>query len=290
MKLRDISSIEECRAVSDLQVAVWGRDSEVVPASVLFVSAKRGGILIGAYGEGDGELVGFVWSMPGRRDGRPTHWSHMLGVAPAARGQGVGEALKWAQRERVIEQGVDLIEWTFDPLQAPNAHLNFSRLGAVATKYLVNAYGEMTGPLHRGTPTDRLIAEWWVTQIDSGSRFPSKPAEKRRSERKSTPGVDLPRVIATHAEGGWRGCGDVDTGCDSREVLVPVPARFTEMQQQEPDLARSWRQTTREVFTAYFARGYRAVDFLLNREQGGGAYLLTIQETSNFELQTSNLP
>jgi predicted GNAT superfamily acetyltransferase len=72
-------------------------------------------------------------------------------------------------------------------------------------------------------------------------------------------------------------------------VLVPVPARFTEMQQREPDLARAWRQATREVFTAYFARGYRAVDFLLDREQGGGAYLLAIQETSNFEVRTSKL-
>jgi predicted GNAT superfamily acetyltransferase len=47
------------------------------------------------------------------------------------------------------------------------------------------------------------------------------------------------------------------------------------MQQREPDLARAWRQATREVFTAYFGRGYRAVDFLLDREQGGGAYQLT---------------
>jgi predicted GNAT superfamily acetyltransferase len=189
----------------------------------------------------------------------------------------------------VIAQGVDLIEWTFDPLQAPNAHLNFARLGAIATTYLVNAYGEMTGPLHRGTPTDRLIAEWWVTQTDSGSRFPSELGEKPHPERKSTPGVDLPRVIATEAVGSWKACGAADTGCESPSVLVPVPARFTEMQQREPDLARAWRQATREVFTAYFARGYRAVDFLLDREQGGGAYLLAIQETSNFEVRTSKL-
>jgi predicted GNAT superfamily acetyltransferase len=262
MKLRDIRSIEECRAVVELQVAVWGRDSEVVPASVLFVSAKRGGILIGAY-EGEADLVGFVWSMPGRRDGRPTHWSHMLGVAPAARGKGVGEALKWAQRERAIEQGVDLIEWTFDPLQAPNAHLNFARLGASAATYLVNAYGEMTGPLHRGTPTDRLVAEWWV----------KRPRRSFSDDR----GKKTSEVIVTRATGNWLACGDVDTGCESPSVFVTVPARFTEMQQQEPDLARSWRQATREVFTAYFGRGYRAVDFILNREQGGGAYLLAME-------------
>jgi len=258
MTLRDITSIDECREVVDLQVSVWGRDSEVVPASVLFVSAKRGGILIGAYA--DGRLIGFVWSMPGKKDGRATHWSHMLGVSAAARRHGVGEALKWAQRERAIAQGVDLIEWTFDPLQAPNAHLNFSRLGAIATTYLVNAYGEMTGPLHRGTPTDRLVAEWWVTQ------------------REMTSGVVSPvptRVISAHASGNWLRCGDVNTGCEADEVLVPVPARFTEMQQQSPDLALAWRQATREVFTSNFGRGYRAVGFFLDRDLGGGEYLLT---------------
>ena len=125
---------------------MWGRDGELVPASVLLVSAKRGGILIGAL---DGSrLVGFVWSMPGVRDGAPTHWSHMLGVLPDVRGRGVGRDLKLAQRDRALAAGVDLIEWTFDPLQAANAHLNIATLGGTSSTYLVDAYGQMVGPLH----------------------------------------------------------------------------------------------------------------------------------------------
>ena len=35
-------------AVVAVQESVWGRDGETVPAAVLLVSAKRGGILMGA--------------------------------------------------------------------------------------------------------------------------------------------------------------------------------------------------------------------------------------------------
>src|SRR5262245_26023103 len=128
--IHDITDLSGCRAVVAVQEQVWGADSEIVPASVLVASIKRGGILLGAYD--GGVLAGFVWSLPGwrdERDDRRLHWSHMLGVVPGARGQRTGEQLKWAQRERALAQRVDLIEWTFDPLQAQNAHLNIARLG-----------------------------------------------------------------------------------------------------------------------------------------------------------------
>src|SRR6185295_11214438 len=97
-EIRDVAGLDECRAVVGVQEAVWGRDGETVPASVLFVSAKRGGILLGAYA--GNELAGFVWSLVGTRDGMSTHWSHMLGVRPEWRRHRIGERLKQAQRAR----------------------------------------------------------------------------------------------------------------------------------------------------------------------------------------------
>jgi len=286
--IRDLTSHEACRAVVDLQVAVWGRDAEIVPASVLLVSAKRGGILVGAYDES--RLVGFVWSMPGWRNGQATHWSHMLAVHPDARRRGLGEALKLAQRDRALAQRVDLIEWTFDPLQAPNAHLNFSRLGATASTYLVNAYGEMQGPLHRGTATDRLIAEWSlrsahverrIASIGAGSASPARAVSVRSAELASAP-----VAIDTRDEDGWAVCGATKLALDARRIFIPVPPNFTEMLQEAPELARRWRETTRHAFTEYFARGYRAVDFFQGR------YLLVATESDgagvNLELRTSN--
>jgi predicted GNAT superfamily acetyltransferase len=264
--IRDLTDLAGCRDVVRLQEAVWGRDSEIVPASVLFVSAKRGGILIGAFDEP--RLVGFVWSMPGVREGAPTHWSHMLAVLPDARGRGVAQQLKRAQRDRALAAGVDLIEWTFDPLQAANAHLNVTTLGSTSATYLVNAYGDMSGPLHRGTPTDRLIAEWWI-------RTPH--VERRLAQRGPTVRVgevlDAPIALALETDQDWARPGEPQFDLDARRILVSIPPRFTEMQASAPDVALAWRLATREVFTRYFARGYRVVDFL-DRRGGQGSYLL----------------
>ncbi|HUL72003.1 MAG TPA: GNAT family N-acetyltransferase [Vicinamibacterales bacterium] len=253
--IRDLTDLSSCREVVRVQEDVWGRDSEVVPASVLLVSAKRGGILIGAFEEA--RLVGFVWSMPGTRDGAPTHWSHMLAVRPEVRRRGLGQQLKRAQRDRAIAAGVDLIEWTFDPLQAANAHLNISVLGGTSATYLVNAYGEMTGPLHRGTPTDRLVAEWWIRTPHVERRLAASGPVVRSAEILDAPvalglapGRDWPRPLPPRLD------------LDARRILVAIPPRFTEMQASAPDAALAWRHATREVFTTYFGRGYRVVDFL----------------------------
>jgi predicted GNAT superfamily acetyltransferase len=280
VELRDIRDLDGCRAVVGVQEQVWGRDSEVVPASLLVASIKRGGVLVGAY-EGT-ELVGFVWSLPGWRDGDRTHWSHMLGVVPDARGHRTGERLKWAQRDRVLAQGVALVEWTFDPLQALNAHLNLSILGSVARAYLVDVYGRMSGPLHRGTPTDRLVAEWWL----------ERPHVQRRHERRdqaasssvasftarSREVMDASPALTARAEAGWDACGDVRTDLDDARVTIAVPARFGEMQQTATDLAVAWRDATRRAFQTYLARGYQAVDFFVDRQRGGGMYLLSRPE------------
>jgi predicted GNAT superfamily acetyltransferase len=271
-ELRDIHDLAGCRGVVAVQVAVWGRDAETVPASVLSVSVKRGGILIGAC-DGD-TVVGFVWSFPGRREGQWTHWSHMLAVLPTARGRGLGRDLKLAQRTRAIEQGIELIEWTFDPLQAQNAHLNFVGLGCIATTYVVDAYGPMSGPLHRGTPTDRLIAEWWIARPHVERRLNQRTALVARSADVR----EAPALLETHPGGTWLECGDVRTSLTAPRVLLPVPPAFGEMQQQDIDAAMRWRLGVREAFSWAFARGYRAVDFYLNREQGGGAYLLALDQ------------
>jgi predicted GNAT superfamily acetyltransferase len=285
--LRDLASVAECRAVVRVQDAVWGTGSEIVPASVLVVSAKRGGILIGAYRDRD--LVGFVWSMPGWRDGQPTQWSHMLGIVPEARGERLGERLKLAQRDRAIAAGIDLIEWTFDPLQAQNAHLNFATLGAIAATYLVDAYGDMSGPLHRGTATDRLIAEWWLRRPHVERRLARRTEAGRASLVARSAGVlDAPEAIDMRRDGRWHAAAAVCSSLTDSRVLVPVPADFTDLQRAAPALAQEWRRATREVFQAYFSRGYHAVDFWLDRDGGGGRYLLARQLTTNNQQPTTD--
>jgi len=123
------------------------------------VTHHIGGLVLGAY-EGD-RLVGFLSSIPGVRD-KLSYWhSHMLAVAQVCRNKGVGAQLKLAQREHARQRGVQLIEWTFDPLEARNAYFNFEKLGVIVRRYYPNLYGQATG--HQGgLPTDRIVAEWWL--------------------------------------------------------------------------------------------------------------------------------
>jgi predicted GNAT superfamily acetyltransferase len=97
-----------------------------------------------------------------KADGQVYLHSHMLGVLPEYRNAGVGRQLKLRQRDDALARGIDLIEWTFDPLDLKNAWFNIERLGAVVRRYLRNQYGVSSSALHGGLPTDRLVAEWWI--------------------------------------------------------------------------------------------------------------------------------
>jgi predicted GNAT superfamily acetyltransferase len=271
--VRRLTTLDECHQVAALEKSVWEfTDAEdVVPPSLLIVSIKRGGLLLGAF---DGaELVGFVYSMPGVKDGRLMHWSHMLGVMPAAQGTGVGLKLKLAQREHAMGAGVDVIEWTFDPLQALNAHLNFARLGVVVEEYEEDVYGRSTSPLHLGTPTDRFVAEWRLTAPHVERRI-SMPVASLIRDSSVMSAVPVNRA---QQKGEWLAPALLTLDASDRRLLVEIPTDFTEMQRRMPELAMDWRLSTRSIFETYFPRGYRVVDFFLAREARRGQYLLALR-------------
>jgi predicted GNAT superfamily acetyltransferase len=276
---RDLTTLDEFAGVVDLERKIWGPGyDEVVPVPILAVSVHRGGILIGAF-DAD-RMVGFVYSMPGIQDGKQTQWSHMLGVVDEYRNGGLGYELKLLQRERTIAMGLDLIEWTYDPMQAMNAHLNFTKLGVVAKEYGENVYGQSDSPLHQGNPTDRFTTQWWIRE----------PHVERRISSRGTEGLSPAFALRTHevgeavrlnratGAGEWYECSDVDLDADARRLAVEIPMGFTAMLSRAPDLALVWRMATRRLFTNYFARGYRAVEFFLDRANRKGSYLLVRNE------------
>jgi len=267
---RDLTTLEEFADVVELERQIWGPGyDEVVPVPILAVSVHRGGILIGAFD--GGRMIGFVYSLPAIKDGKATQWSHMAGVLAEYRSAGLGRTLKLLQRDRTLAMGLDLIEWTYDPLQAMNAHLNFAKLGVVVEEYLENVYGTSSSPLHQGNPTDRFVAEWWIRTPHVERRVaPAGLLALRTNEV-----ADAARVNRTAASGEWLESVDVDLSLEARRLAVEIPMGFTDMLSREPDLALAWRVCTRAIFTTYFDRGYRAVDFGLDREGRKGAYLLT---------------
>jgi predicted GNAT superfamily acetyltransferase len=269
--IRDLTTIQECRAVAALEREIWGyTDAEdVVPPPVLIVSIKRGGILLGAF-DGAGVMQGFVYSIPSIKDGRPAQWSHMLGVLPGAREAGLGLRLKLAQRDRALAMDIDLIEWTYDPLQALNAHLNFARLGVVVEEYEENIYGASSSPLHSGSPTDRFVAEWKLTAPHVERRIAGSGLGLIRDAGVAA----APLVNPSRPAGQWLAPGPPDLAIDAPRVLVEIPVGYSTMQRDNPALALEWRMTIRAIFQHYFAQQYRVVDFFLSRESQRGHYLV----------------
>ncbi len=237
--IRELDDPAEFETCVEIQREVWHfTDEEIVPSRLFVVARKIGGQAIGAF-DGD-RMVAFALGIPGNRNGHPYMHSHMLAVRDAYRNSGVGRRLKLFQREEALSRGVELIEWTFDPLEIKNAFLNLEKLGAIARRYNINQYGSTTSPLHGGLPTDRLTAEWWlksrrVTMLLETGKRPEYTIEER---------AQVPAQIyewkANHAD---------------REKAAAVQAR------------------NRDLLIEAFRRGLSAVGYERD-QQGNGAFLL----------------
>ncbi|MEZ4607143.1 MAG: hypothetical protein R2865_10205 [Deinococcales bacterium] len=162
--IREPKNIQEFKDLEKLQMDIWQEDV-FEPGETLFIIHKNGGVVLSAYDPKlhDSKPIGFVFGLLGREPtGELKHASHMLGILAAYRDKKLGEALKWAQRERILAQGLKRMTWTYDPLESRNAYLNLHKLGAVCRRYYVNLYGDMGG-INQGLPSDRFEVDWHVS-------------------------------------------------------------------------------------------------------------------------------
>jgi len=238
IRIQPLTSLEHFERCVVLQLEVWGySDGDVIPRRVFVVAQRIGGQVVGAF-DGD-TLVGFAMSLPGYRDGKPYLHSHMLAVLPQYRNSGIGRRLKLAQRDDAIARGFDLMEWTFDPLEIRNAHLNIVRLGVIVRRYQPDFYGPSSSPLQGGLPTDRLYAEWWL-----------------RSGRVAS----ILRGEAPHIEVIER-------------VTVPHTIYQWKQDAQQRNLALALQSNNREALDSAFHRGLAVIGYELDA-QGNGSFLL----------------
>jgi len=236
-----------------LQELTWGKGfTERVPAAMLLVAQKLGGVCAGAFDE-RGEMLGFVFGVTGLKDGRLVHWSDMLAVHPDAQGQKLGERLKAYQRDQCRALGIDIIYWTYDPLVARNAHLNLSRMGARAEEYVEAMYGEGTNsPLQGDMPTDRFVVAW---PVDPAAAAAALTAIPNHCVAVVGPDATIGELV------------------DAAQVTVRVPRDISALAASDLSTARRWRMATRRAFTHYLSRGYRVAGFIADAD--GGRYLLT---------------
>ena len=212
LTLRRLDTREDYEACVRLQRDIWGPDFlDVVPATILMVSQKVGGVNAGAF-DTNGRLLGFVFGISGVRNGELAHWSDMLAVRRDTRGAGVGKRLKLLQRDLLLNDGITVAYWTYDPLVARNANLNLNSLGALPVEYVANMYGETQSGLHAGLDTDRFVVVWRLddprveqTLNDGGTKPP--PAAIHAPSSIPTRSRETPRTRARRGSRRHHGCG-----------------------------------------------------------------------------------
>lgn len=235
--IRKLTERQEFAAAVDLQRIIWGfEDIDILPVRLFVVASKIGGHSFGAF-DGD-RMVAFAVAIPGIKPGGKAYLhSNMLGVLSEYRDFGLGRRMKLAQREDALAHGVDLMEWTFDPLELKNAAFNIEKLGAVVQRFVFNQYGTTSSALHGGLPTDRCIAEWYL-------KSPRVEAAVHRTE------CQRPEITAR----------------------IFVPANIAEIRKNDPAEARQIQATVSQQFDTHFSNGLTVVGFEMNEEFG--IYLL----------------
>ena len=245
--LRELESERDYEQCLELQRLTWGSDfRELVPPTIVRISQKVGGTAAGAF-DASGRMLGFVYGLTGLRFGRRANWSHMLAVRPEARGLGLGRDLKLFQRQLLLELGVEVVYWTYDPLVARNANLNLNRLGARPDEYVVNMYGTNTGSdLHSGLGTDRFIVAWEIASADV----------RRRLERGATEPPEPPGAADCVLDSSALEDQEIEKAAGRETVWVEVPSDIEAVKISDSALASAWRQGTRAAFTRLLSEAY----------------------------------
>jgi predicted GNAT superfamily acetyltransferase len=239
IEIRALHTHEEMTQAVALQQLIWGfEDVELMPVRLFVTATKIGGQVFGAFDQG--RMIGFCLAIPGIKPAGNKSYlhSHMLGVIKEYRDAGVGRMLKLEQRKDAVARGIELMEWTFDPLEIKNAYFNIERLGAVVRRFVLNQYGTTSSKLHAGLPTDRCVAEWWL----------------------SSPRVDA--ILRGH---------QLDRA--PHEASIAVPASIYEIKANDPVLAREIQKRVSGEFQEHFSKGLVVTAF--ERTPEAGKYIFT---------------
>jgi predicted GNAT superfamily acetyltransferase len=245
LPIAELSELDDLRELAELFAAVWGRPSEPpINSDLLRALAHSGNYLAGTRSEG--RLIGGIVGWLG---GHPPHdlhmHSHILGVVPGVEARGLGFALKQHQRRWCLERSIGAVEWTFDPLVRRNAYFNLTKLGAEASRYLVDFYGAMDDGINAGDESDRILIRWELTSEKATQAADGKPAEPAVDE-----GAARILVVGQHEE-------PVTQDLHGRTALLQVPDDIVALRRRAPELARAWRHAVRAGLGDAMSAGYR---------------------------------
>lgn len=221
IEIRTLSAPDDLIEASRVLQEVWGTTVPLVPLEFLIAISHTGGYVAGAFV--DDSMVGASIGMLARHHGRPALHSHVTGLVAGVRGTGVGREIKLHQRAWAIENDLDSITWTFDPLVRRNAWFNIAVLGATIDEYLPSFYGTMNDAINAGGESDRLLVAW-----DLSGPIPTTPRDGSE--------IDDPEFIAT-------------------------PDDVVDLLRTDSGAVATWRSTTRASLTRALDAGRDIVGF-----------------------------
>jgi predicted GNAT superfamily acetyltransferase len=273
-QVRTLKTFAEFRECERLQREVWG--TMAASGEVLGVTQKYGGVVLGAFV--GTKMVGFLYALLARRQGKLIHWSHMMAVSEGYRDLGLGFRMKLLHRKIALAEGIKSICWTFDPLQSRNAYFNLCRLGASIEEYIVNCYGRFPSAIERGLPSDRFVANW---------RIASRPVERRLRQGPSRANAsNFPRANETRLNSdGMLENVHLHLNLRVRGLIVEIPSDTDALRASSLPLATRWRMETRRIFREYMGAGYRVSDFVAPSAATGGRCFYLLQRSPSFREQ-----
>ncbi len=238
IEIRELRTHGEFAEAVRLQQLIWGFDEvELMPVRLFVTATKVGGQAFGAFDRGC--MIGFCLAIPGIKPGGQCYLhSHMLGVKAEYRNAGVGRMLKLEQRRDALSRGIELMEWTFDPLEIKNAYFNIERLGTIVRRYVLNQYGTTTSRLHAGLPTDRCVPEWWMASPRTEAILSGAPRQRE---------PELARIS--------------------------IPSEIYSIKENDPARAREIQARVSDQFQQYFAQGLAVTGF--ERTPEAGSYIFS---------------
>lgn len=273
VSIRPLESPEDFQAFEDLQREVWGQNlSEVITGPLAQIVQKIGGIASGAF-DNRGAMMGIVFGFTGFSKGRPVHWSHMLAVRSGIRDAGIGRRLKLYQREALLRIGVREVYWTYDPLVARNAQLNFNSLGVEVCEYAPDMYGPGDdSDLFRGIGTDRFVVEW---KIDS-PRVEEILARSHLADIATF--AQSPLAVSRCEPANVSSAPTMSDSFRSSLIRIEIPPDIHIVRDSSPAAAAEWRQATRRAFQLSLAAGYTVSGFYRDRPTNRCFYCLRTKE------------
>jgi predicted GNAT superfamily acetyltransferase len=234
--VRELAELGELREAVAVLGRIWGvPDNPPMSAELLRALGKAESYVAAVFaGAADGPMVGVCVGFHSTPAARAMH-SHIAGVTSAVAGRHAGFALKLHQRAWCLDRGIELMEWTYDPLVARNAYFNLAKLGARVAEYLPDFYGTMDDGINRDDETDRILVHWELAAPEVVA---------------ACAGLPVRPVAPAGAAASW----------------IHVPRDVEALRLADPEQARDWRAKVRDQLLTALAAGGRVAGF--DKEQG----------------------